>query len=271
MHDLVVVGGGPAGLAAAHEAVRHGASVTVLERLPAVGGLARTIAFEGSRFDVGPHRFFTKNEEVRRLFIGLIGDELVRVRRQTRILNAGTFFDYPLTPLNAIFGIGVKQGMAIAGSYAVARIRALGSQSPIDTFEDWIVDRFGRRLYETFFKGYTEKVWGISCDQISADWAAQRIKGLSLGAAVLNAVMRGGRAKNTKIKTLADEFAYPRLGAGQVYEIMAAEIVRQGGTVATGAGVVRLGREGNRIVGVVARAPPVPTRCRVYSFLPAFR
>ena len=252
MHDLVVLGGGPAGLAAAHEAVRYGASVTVLERLPAVGGLARTIAFEGSRFDVGPHRFFTKNEDVRRLFIGLIGDELVRVRRQTRILNAGTFFDYPLTPLNAIFGIGVKQGMAIAGSYAVARIRALGSQSPIDTFEDWIVDRFGRRLYETFFKGYTEKVWGISCDQISADWAAQRIKGLSLGAAVLNAVMRAGRAKNTKIKTLADEFAYPRLGAGQVYEIMAAEIVRQGGTVVTGAGVIRLGREGNRIAAVVA-------------------
>src|SRR6266511_5630097 len=140
MHDLVVVGGGPAGLAAAHEAVRHGASVTVLERFQVMGSVARTIAFEGSRFDIGPHRFFIKNEEVRQLFNRLLGEELVRVRRQTRILNTGIFFDYPLTPLNAMLGIGVRQGLAIAGSYAGARIRALGSQEQIDTFEDWIVD-----------------------------------------------------------------------------------------------------------------------------------
>ena len=121
------------------------------------------------------------------------------------------------------------------------------SQHPIDTFEDWIVDRFGRRLFETFFKGYTEKVWGIPCEQISADWAAQRIKGLSLSAAIRNAVKRD---RNIQIKTLADEFTYPRLGAGQVYETMAAAIVAQGGTVETNAGISAFRRRGTRVVAV---------------------
>ena len=214
-----------------------------------VGGLARTIEFEGSRFDIGPHRFFTKNAEVRQLFNELLGDERVCVRRHTRILNSGTFFDYPLTPLNAMFGIGLRQGVAIAGSYAGARVRAFVWQHPIETFEDWIVDRFGRRLYETFFKGYTEKVWGIPCGQISAEWAAQRIKGLSLAAAIGNAVKRD---RSISIKTLADEFAYPRLGAGQVYETMAAAIVREGGKVETSANIRGFRRQGTRIVAALA-------------------
>jgi protoporphyrinogen oxidase len=248
MHDVVIVGAGPAGLSAAHEAVTHGAAVVVLERLAVVGGLSRTTEFRGSRFDVGPHRFFTKNDEVRQLFISQLGDNLVRVARKTRIFSAGTYFDYPLTPLNAMFGIGVRRGIGVAASYGSARMRALSTQAPIDTFEDWIIDRFGSHLYELFFKSYTEKVWGIPCTEISAEWAAQRIKGLSLTTAVKNAFLKSDRKR---IKTLVDEFIYPRLGAGQVYEIMAENISSRGGSVVAGVKVCELRREGNRIVAAL--------------------
>ena len=180
--EIVIVGGGPAGLAAALEAVERGAGATVVERFDRVGGLCRTLDFEGCRFDVGPHRFFTKNEEVKRLFHRVLSDDAVRVQRKTRILHDGTFFDYPLTPLNAMMGVGMRRGMAIAGSYAVARARHISAPPTIETFEDWVVDRFGRRLFERFFKTYTEKVWGIDCQQIGAEWAAQRIRGLMLAS-----------------------------------------------------------------------------------------
>jgi protoporphyrinogen oxidase len=248
MSDIVIVGGGPSGLAAAHEAVSHGAAVTVLERLDRVGGLARTIPFEGSRFDIGAHRFFTKNSEIHELFTRVLGDDLIRVPRLSRILHDGTYFDYPLTPINAMFGIGLREGFAIAGSYAAARLRAALAPRPLESFEDWIVDRFGRCLYGHFFKTYTEKVWGIPCKEISADWAAQRIRGLSLGAAVRNALWK---PKTEVIKTLVDEFVYPRLGAGQAYEKMAAFVNGHGGTVLTNASVRRIRREGMRACAVV--------------------
>ena len=202
-------------------------------------------SIEGNRFDIGPHRFFTRNEEVKQLFQGLLGNEAVRVARLTRILNNGKYFDYPLTPVNATMGVGLGPGIAIAGSYAAARLRARRNPVPIETYEDWIVDRFGRRLFEQFFKGYTEKVWGISCTEISADWAAQRIRGLSLATAVRNAVFK---EQSPSIKTLVNEFLYPRLGAGQLYEIMARSVEDHGGNVETGVTVSQLRREGNRIV-----------------------
>ncbi len=247
MDDLVVVGGGPSGLAAATEAIVRGASVSVLEQLDTVGGLSRTTEFEGNRFDIGPHRFFTRNQEVKRLFVETGGEDLLTVPRLTRIFYRERYFDYPLTPLNALFGVGVLPSLSIVSSYTQARLRHVIGDPPIENFEDWVVDRFGRRLFETFFKSYTEKVWGIPCTQIGADWAQQRIKGLSLTTAVANALFN---RKKTQIKTLAQEFLFPRLGAGQLYEKMAGNIMSAGGRVITGARVVRIRRDGQRIIAV---------------------
>jgi protoporphyrinogen oxidase len=247
MDDLVIVGAGPSGLAAAYEAVGRGAKALVLECLDRVGGLSRTTNFEGSRFDIGPHRFFTKNQEVHGLFVKTAAEDLVNVPRLTRIFYKNQYFNYPLTPLNALFGVGVWSSLSILSSYTAVRARrALGDPS-IENFEDWVVDRFGRKLFETFFKTYTEKVWGIPCTQIGADWAGQRIKGLSLTTAIINALFK---PKKKVVKTLVDEFVYPRLGAGQLYEKMAANVTRSGSRVITGARVTRIRRDNCRVTAV---------------------
>jgi protoporphyrinogen oxidase len=247
LDDLVIIGAGPSGLAAAHQAVRLGAKVSVLERLKVVGGLARTTKFQGSRFDIGPHRFFTKNQEVRELFVEALGEDLLAVPRLSRIFYEDKYFDYPLTPLNALFGVGVPASLSMLSSYAMARARRALGEPSIQNYEDWVVDRFGRRLFKTFFKSYTEKVWGIPCTQISAQWAEQRIKRLSLTTAVVNAFFKWN---GNRVKSLVDEFLYPRLGAGQVYEKMAATLIRSGSRVVTDARVVSMCRQQMRIMAV---------------------
>jgi protoporphyrinogen oxidase len=244
--DIVIVGAGPSGLSAGLEAAENGASVTVLERFDRVGGLCRTLDFEGCRFDIGPHRFFTRNAEVNALFERMLGANAIRVKRQTRILHGGVYFDYPLTPLNAMRGMGVRQAARIIGSYAVARARRLAAPRAARNFEEWIVDHFGRQLHELFFKTYTEKVWGIDCREIGADWAAQRIRGLSLPAALKNLLR-----KEDAPKTLVGEFSYPRRGAGQFYEAISERIGTLGGRILTMAAVKCIRRENMRIRSVV--------------------
>ncbi len=248
---VLIVGGGPAGLSAALEAQKLGASVTVLERLGQVGGLCRTIEFEQCRFDIGPHRFFTKNSDVKALFDDVLGQDRVTVQRKTRILHGQTFFDYPLTPVNAILGTGVRRGTAIAASYAFARLGTLVTPTSPENFEQWVVQHFGKELYATFFKTYTEKVWGLPCSQISVDWASQRIRALNLGAAIKSALV-GNRAG---IKSLVSEFSYPRLGAGQVYQKMAGTIERGGGRVLTGMNVRKIRRKGSRLLSMTVEGP----------------
>jgi len=247
---FVIIGAGPSGLAAALESVRNGAKPVVIECLDRVGGLARTIEHGGDRFDIGPHRFFTLNEEVKQLFIDVCGSDLVHVPRQTRIYYKGKYFNYPLTPLNALFGMGVLSSIGIVASYGAARLRRVLIRPPIVSFEDWVVDRFGRRLFDTFFKTYTEKVWGISCKRIGADWAGQRIKGLTLTAAVINAVFKSNKKT---IKTLIDEFMYPRLGAGQLYEKMERIVTDGGGEVLKKANVTKVRHDGFRVIAVEYR------------------
>ena len=225
MYDVVIIGAGPAGLSAAHELSNSTKNILIIEKQKQVGGLAQTKVFDKYRYDIGPHRFFTKNEEVNKLFLDMLADDAVKVSRKTRILFKGSYFDYPLTPINALFGLGVLESIRIGFSYIYARVKSYLKISKIDNFEDWVIDRFGKRLYLNFFKNYTEKVWGIDCKDIGKDWAAQRIKGLSLSTAIKFALFPNSKKRP---KTLVDEFYYPKLGAGMLWEKFEDSIINNG-------------------------------------------
>lgn len=225
MYDLVIIGAGPAGLTAAYELLNSGKNVLVLDKKNQVGGLAETKVFGKYRYDIGPHRFFTKNKEVYDLFLEILGEDAVEVNRKTRILFKNSYFDYPLTPINALFGLGVIESILTGFSYVFARVKSYLKFSKIDNFEDWVVDRFGRKLFNNFFKNYTEKVWGIDCSEIGSDWAAQRIKGLSLSTAIKFALFPNSKKRP---KTLVDKFYYPKLGAGMLWEKFEDNISRNG-------------------------------------------
>ncbi len=210
---VVVIGAGPAGLTAAYLLAKKGFRVTVLEGDDIVGGISRTAQYKGYRFDIGGHRFFTKIRPVEDLWVELLADEFISVPRLSRIHYGGKYFDYPLKPWNALSGLGLVNAVRIVWSYLEARLYP----TPVEeNFEEWVTNRFGKRLFEIFFKTYTEKVWGIPCTEIRAEWAAQRIQGLSLARAILTAASLNKRS--TKIKSLIDEFRYPRLGPGQMWE-----------------------------------------------------
>ena len=242
---VVIIGGGPAGLTAAHELLQRGTRALVLERDSTVGGLARTEAYKGFHFDVGGHRFYTKVDEVQRLWSEMLGDDLLSVSRLSRILYKGRFFRYPLDGFNALANLGLRESMLVLSSYLRAKLRPSPNE---DTFTDWVANRFGERLYRTFFKRYTEKVWGVPCETISADWAAQRIKGLSLSTAVRNALFG-----TNGVRSLVEEFHYPRLGPGMMWGRFQQAIERLGGEVRLGTEVVRLHRSGASITGVTVR------------------
>lgn len=212
-YDLVVLGGGPAGLTAAIEAINLGKSVLVLEKSHEVGGISKTVQIDGWRFDLGGHRFFTKVPRVTDFWNRILGPEdFLKRPRLSRIYYRGKFFDYPLKPLNALLGLGLIETCRCIYSFILAKMFPPKDQS---NFEGWVIARFGKRLYEIFFKTYTEKVWGIPTTQLSSTWAAQRIKNLSLYKAVLNAFGIHGKAK---IVTLIESFDYPRLGPGMMWE-----------------------------------------------------
>ena len=218
MHSpsVVVLGAGPAGLTAAYELAKAGVASTVLEADDTVGGLSRTAEYKGYRFDIGGHRFFTKVTPVEELWIEILGDDLLTRPRLSRIYYNGKFFSYPLKPFNALFGLGIFETTRCVASYGWAR---LFPKRPEEDFATWISNRFGKRLFEVFFKTYTEKVWGIPCSEIQAEWAAQRIKGLSLMTALKNALI-GDRSANKQdaVKTLINQFLYPRHGPGMMWE-----------------------------------------------------
>src|SRR5687767_13001049 len=200
--EVAIIGAGPAGLTAAYLLAQNGIPVTVIEADPEyVGGLSRTARYKGFHFDIGGHRFFSKSKEVEDLWTELLPEDMLERPRMSRIFYRGNFFSYPLKAREALFNLGLIESALCVLSYVYARIRPHPEPK---SFEDWVCNRFGKRLFNIFFKTYTEKVWGMSCKEISADWAAQRIKGLSLGTAIRNALFPTSKPKDRSavIKTL---------------------------------------------------------------------
>ena len=237
---FVIIGAGPAGLTAAYEVTKRGITATVLEKNDKVGGLARTENHQGYYFDLGGHRFFTKVAEVKTLWHELLRDDFLRRPRLSRIFYQSKFFDYPLKPSNALRGLGFARSAAVALSYVWWQLFPYGKE---ETFEQWVTNRFGRELFKTFFKTYTEKVWGISCSELKAEWAAQRIKDLSLKTALLNTIVKPRKT----IKTLIEEFEYPRLGPGMMWNVAAQRVRESGGSVSLDSDVIAIKRTGGRI------------------------
>jgi len=248
---VIIIGAGPAGLTAAYALAKEGRSrITVLEADRVVGGIARTAQYKGFRFDIGGHRFFTKIQTVADLWREILGTEFISVPRLSRIHYNGRFFDYPLKPANALLGLGPLMTLRIILSYLKWHYRPY----PIEeNFEQFVTNRFGKLLYEIFFKTYTEKVWGIPCTEIRAEWAAQRIQGLSLARAILKATALHNRIG--PIKSLIHEFQYPRLGPGQMWEACRDRIVERGHSVLMQHGVDRCHVTAGRVTVVEARTP----------------
>jgi len=249
---VVIIGAGPAGLTAAYELVKRRKPVTVLEADDVVGGISRTVERDGFRFDIGGHRFFTKVKPVEDLWHEILSEEDFLLRpRMSRIFYEGKFYDYPIRPMNALRNLGVVEAARCVLSYLWVRVRPPKDQS---TLEDYIIANYGSRLYRHFFKTYNEKVWGVPASQISADWGAQRIKGMSLWKAVWEP-LRGrlvGRHtdRSRQVTSLIEEFQYPKLGPGMMWERCHSLVEDGGGEVALGCEVVSIPRGRDGVVAV---------------------
>ncbi|MGF1538243.1 MAG: NAD(P)/FAD-dependent oxidoreductase [Elainellaceae cyanobacterium] len=248
-NPVVIIGGGPAGLTSGYELMKHDIKCVVLEKADKVGGISRTETYKGYRFDIGGHRFFTKVGEVQEVWKEILEDDFIQTPRLSRIYYGGKFYDYPLSLFKTLKNLGPFQSVMILLSYLKAKAKNyLNLRPEPETFEEWVTDCFGRRLYRIFFKTYTEKVWGIPCNQIRADWAAQRIKNMSLKRAVINALFGG-----TEAKSLIKKFDYPRLGPGMMWERCQEILEEDGSPVHLHTEVVKVERDGMRITKVIAK------------------
>jgi protoporphyrinogen oxidase len=228
--ETLIIGAGPAGLTCAYSLSKAGRDVIVLEADPLlVGGISRTASYKGYLFDIGGHRFFSKSKEVNELWNEILPDDFIERPRLSRIYYDGKFYTYPLRAIEALKNLGLIESAVCMTSFAWAKLFPIKNPK---TFHQWVRNQFGERLYSIFFKTYTEKVWGMSCDEISADWAAQRIKGLDLATAVIDGLKRsfGVRRKSgAEAKTLLESFRYPRKGPGMMWEACKTKIAGMGG------------------------------------------
>ncbi|MEM7488742.1 MAG: NAD(P)/FAD-dependent oxidoreductase [Pseudomonadota bacterium] len=259
--DVAIIGAGPAGLTAAYQIMKSPRPVTaqVYEAGDLVGGISRTESYKGFRIDIGGHRFFTKVKEVEALWKEILGSDFIKRPRQSRIFYRGKFYQYPLKIFNALGNIGAYESTRIMLSYIKRQIKPMKTE---EDFENWVINRFGGRLYMHFFRSYTQKVWGIHPRNIQADWAAQRIKNLSLNKAVWNAI---SGANDTA--SLIEEFDYPRLGPGMMWERCTELVEAKGIPVKMKSYVKRLERDGNRITAMVVDGPDGETRVEADQFI----
>src|SRR5271157_4226669 len=244
----IILGGGLTGLAAGYALTKAGAAVELFEHDASVGGLSKTVESNGFRFDLGGHRFFTHNQRINGFVNDLMEGELISVPRKSTIYLRNKYFDYPLRPANAIFGMGVPTTVKIVEDYVAEKIRGLTKVRPQVSLEDWVVGNFGRTMFDIYFKEYSEKVWGIDCRRISVDWVAQRIRGLSLAGAIKNAFFK---FTGKDIPSLVDKFTYPALGIGRIAERTREEIEKSN-TVHTGCPITRIKHSGPMIESVEA-------------------
>lgn len=247
--NVVIIGGGPAGLTAAYALSKRGVPAKVLEADRTVGGIARTVNYKGFLFDIGGHRFFTKWDQVNQIWNEILGSKFLERPRLSRIYYRNKFFFYPLQARNALFGLGIFESIRILLSYFRAKLFPAALE---ENFEQWVTNRFGRRLYEIFFKTYTEKVWGVPCTTIRAEWAAQRIRGLSLVTAIRSALLKTNTAI---VKTLIDRFHYPERGPGQMWEMLTDYLRNRAYPVLLERPVVRICHGEKRVRHLVAKGP----------------
>ncbi|HOW43420.1 MAG TPA: NAD(P)-binding protein [Candidatus Omnitrophota bacterium] len=248
MKKTVIIGAGPAGLAAGHRLSENRVETVILEQEAHVGGISRTVRYKGYGFDIGGHRFYTKNKQVLDWWRGLLKDDFLSIPRQSRIYYRDIFLKYPISIPDVIARMGFFHSLIIVLSFLYSRLSARREQET--TFSDWVSNRFGRKLYDIFFKDYTEKVWGLSGEQLSADVAGQRIPGMSLPVALRNALLAN---RGHAVASLISEFYYPRLGAGMMYEAAASEFSRQGGQLQLNHEVLRVRHAQRRITSVVCQ------------------
>ena len=265
--STIVMGAGPGGLCSAYVLTKAGMPAVVLEKAPVVGGLARTIRHQTEygefRFDIGGHRWFTKNDELNELFREVVAEELLWVNRISRIYFDGKYVDYPLKISNALQAIGPVVAARAMADYARTRAQHRLRPVAIESMEDAYIDQFGPTLYRLFFQRYSEKVWGLPCDQMSGDWVSQRSKGMSLLTAVKDAVV----PSKGKVVSLIDEFMYPRGGFGRFSERMADAILGAGNEIRLQTGVEKVHRENNRVVGVTVSTPDGPRRIEAENYI----
>lgn len=242
---VVILGAGLAGLSAGYELSKAGKKVIILEKLPVIGGLAKTISYKGFKFDTGPHRWYTKNNKIDRWMLDILGSDVIKVPRLTRIYFDGKFFYYPIRLMNTLGGIGFVRAFIAVLDYILAKINAMIYHPTLLTMEDGYINQFGKTLYETFFKRYSEKLWGQDCDQISVDWVGQRTRGLNIFTLIQDTIF-----KKKDVVSLVDEFSYPQKGIGTLSDKMAATIRKHNGKILLNSEVTKINLQKNKIISV---------------------